>query len=857
MKTRITFAFVFIFLTTNVFTQNVDLKQGLVGYYPFNGNPNDESGNNNHGSIIGATLVTDKNGKNNNAYYFNGNSYIKINTVYGLSNKNASISLWFKNTSSTYRGAFIKIGHESKGGYAVGLGRTNFDERGSNLLGLFEFVRWINTNKSLNEEWHHLVFTIDNNGTPSFYMDGILIGSYRGATAYNPSGFTTFGGYSDKNTSNLDRYYNGYLDEIRIYNRAINENEIIALFNNKTETLKLASVSWLSPVNSFEETSNLQYTIKANIQSEKQIKSIRVINGYSTIVTENNFYLTNGKGVFEKDITLNSGNNDITIVAENEDGSVTSEKRTIKYNEPQVPPMLFLSNINFVDKNGNNRIDGNEDCFISFTISNKGKGSARNLKVKVENNSIIQGLNYSNIATVGNINPNATQTVNVPISGTMNLTSGTANIKVSFDEQMGFQPDPFELNIETKEFIKPDVKVVDNSFLTDNGVIKLGMPILLKVLIQNVGQGTAENVNVSFQYPSSNVFPNGPKDFEIGTLQPGATKEIIFEFIANKLYTEQNIPVTAKITEKYGRFSENKQVFANIDAKSSGTAINIASNVVDSKVNIQVASLTAEVDKNIPLNPIKYPDRYALIIGNEDYSSRQRGLGAEVDVAFAVNDAKIFKDYCVNTLGVEEKNVFFLTNATAGEMHQRIELVAQILSRLGSKGELIFYYAGHGFPDENTKEPYLIPVDVTATNLSAAIKLYDVYKKLSQTGAKRVSVFLDACFTGGGRESGLLAARGVKIKPKEQIVTGNIVIFAATNEDQSALPYKEKQHGMFTYYLLKKLQETKGDISYKELDEYINSNVSIESLKINNKAQDPQTNISPEAKAEWETWKLK
>lgn len=537
----------------------------------------------------------------------------------------------------------------------------------------------------------------------------------------------------------------------------------------------------------------------------------------------------------------------------NETESLVLEKNI----EQKLPPMLSISDIKFIDDNGNSRIDGNEDCYISFTISNKGKGSAQNLKFKVTNNSSVLGLNFNSITYAENINPNTTQTFKVPINGTMKLTSGVANIKVSFEEQMGFQPDPFELNIETKEFINPNVQVVDYSFLTDNGIIQLGLPVQLKVLIQNIGQGIAENVNVSFQYPSSNVFPNGQKDYVISTLQPGNTKEIVFEFIANKLYSGSNIPVTVVINEKYNRFGENKQVFANIDSKSSGTTINIASNAVDSRVNIQVASLTAEVDKNIPLNPIKYPDRYALIIGNEDYSSRQRGLGAEVDVAFAVNDAKIFKEYCVNTLGVEEKNVFLLTNATAGEMHQRIELVTQILSRLGSKGELIFYYAGHGFPDENTKEPYLIPVDVTATNLSAAIKLNDVYKKFSQTGSKRITVFLDACFTGGGRESGLLAARGVKVRPKEEIVSGNMVIFAATSEDQSALPYKDKQHGMFTYFLLKKLQETKGEVSYGALEEFIRNNVSLESLKINNKAQDPKANVSQQAKTEWENWKLK
>jgi len=853
MKTKITFALVIIIIMTfNVTAQNIDLNKGLVAYYPFNGNANDESGNGNHGIVYGATLTTDKNGKANNAYFFDGdNDYIYLKDISSIYNDNFTFLVWFNVANTTERKTLYSSGYLT----SVRHEQLLIDVENKTLRVRNYYHSWKEYELSIvPEEWNNITIIKENSNYNIYYNNKFITKLFIHNIKTKPK--DDFIGARNTNQQK-SLFFKGKLDDIRIYNRALNVNEINALYSNKTEVIKLASVTWLSPIKSFEEISNSQYTIKANIQSEKQIKSIRVLNGYSTIVTENYFYLTNGKGVFEKDITLNSGNNEITIVVENEDGSVTSEKRTIKYNEPQVPPMLFLSNINFVDKNGNNRIDGNEDCFISFTISNKGKGSARNLKVKVENNSSIQGLNFSNISNVGNINPNATQTVNVPISGTMNLTSGTANIKVSFEEQMGFQPDPFELNIETKEFIKPNVQVVDHSFLTDNGIIQLGLPVQLKVLIQNIGQGIAENVNVSFQFPSANVFPNGPKDFEIGTLQPGATKELIFEFIANKIYTEKNIPVTARINEKYGRFSENKQVFANIDAKSSGTAINIASNVVDSKVNIQVASLTAEVDKNIPLNPIKYPDRYALIIGNEDYSSRQRGLGAEVDVAFAVNDAKIFKDYCVNTLGVEEKNVFFLTNATAGEMHQRIELATQILSRLGSKGELIFYYAGHGFPDENTKEPYLIPVDVTATNLSAAIKLNDVYKKFSQTGSKRISVFLDACFTGGGRESGLLAARAIKVRPREETISGNMVIFAATSEDQSALPYKDKQHGMFTYFLLKKLQETKGDVSYGALEEYIRNNVSIESLKINSKAQDPKANVSPQAKTEWETWKLK
>ncbi len=172
---------------------------------------------------------------------------------------------------------------------------------------------------------------------------------------------------------------------------------------------------------------------------------------------------------------------------------------------------------------------------------------------------------------------------------------------------------------------------------------------------------------------------------------------------------------------------------------------------------------------------------------------------------------------------------------------------------MGPETELIFYYAGHGFPDEQSYTHYLIPVDVNATNLSSAIPLKEVYKKLGETGAKKITVILDACFSGGGRNQGLLAARGVRIKPKEEALLGNMVVFSASGGDQTALPYKDKQHGMFTYFFLKKLQETKGEVTFGEMDEYLRTQVGITSLRVNGKVQYPVTNASPQIGDYWKS----
>ena len=534
------------------------------------------------------------------------------------------------------------------------------------------------------------------------------------------------------------------------------------------------------------------------------------------------------------------------------------------HKQPQIyglPPNLSVSDVQFADDNNNNRIDANERCKIIFNINNTGKGSAHQLMAKITNsNAAIAGLSFSPSSEIGDIAPGTTKKVEIPLFGDMNLTSAKAQFTISFEEKMGMSPDNVSMEIETKEFIKPIVKIVDYSFLTDNGNIKLGMPVQLKVLVQNMGQGPAEDVKINFTFPV-NVFNNNEFNQTIGNLEAGASKEVVFEFFANKLYTAPTIPIKIKLSEKYGKFAESKDVAANVNSQSAGATISIASNRSNYKeVQIQEASLSAEVDKNIP--KIKYDGifRYALVIGNEDYASHQPGLEKENDVPFAANDSKVFRDYCTATLGVAEKNMFYLSNATYVEMSQKIELVSELLKKIPDSCELIFYYAGHGQPDERTKIPYLIPVDVSPNRLDLSIPISDLYKKMSLTKAKKVTAFLDACFTGGGRESGLLAAAGgraLKIKPNEAALPENLVVFAATSEVQSALPYKDKKHGMFTYFLLKKLQESSGNVSYKDLYKYLKDNVGTESLRINGAAQDPMINVSNNIGDSWQTWNFR
>ena len=266
---------------------------------------------------------------------------------------------------------------------------------------------------------------------------------------------------------------------------------------------------------------------------------------------------------------------------------------------------------------------------------------------------------------------------------------------------------------------------------------------------------------------------------------------------------------------------------------------------------------SSDVDKNIPQNSLIKPYRFALIIGNEDYSSHQVDLNSEINVDFARNDASAFKEYAINTLGVPEKNVVFLLDATTGLMNQAFSKMNLIIKNTQGNAEVLVYYAGHGLPDEVTKETYLIPLDISGKNAGDGIRLQNLYAKLTEFPSKRVTVFIDACFSGGARNQGLLAARGIKIRPKDDPLNGNLVVFTASSGEQSSLAYKEKHHGIFTYFLLQKLQESKGSVSYNELSKYIHDNVSLQSVLINDKEQSPQVNVSNSIGSEWEKFDLK
>ena len=526
---------------------------------------------------------------------------------------------------------------------------------------------------------------------------------------------------------------------------------------------------------------------------------------------------------------------------------------TISIQSSQIqPPLLsFIDNtLIIIDGSRNNIIDANERSTIIFKIKNIGNGPAYNCKTKIKMSGASSGISISQ-TELPTIDAGQSYEVKIPIATDINTQDGNVTFSIEVYEPNGFGIAPFDIAVATKAYDPPLLQVVDYNIASNSGKIRKMEPFTLNFNLQNTKYGDAEDVKVKINLPSNIFIVEGEKELSIPRISSGEVVNIQLALLANNNYSSTDIPVSININEKYGKYAENKKLDIALDQTTHST-INIAAKEEPQteRKEIQLAMITSAVDRNIPVTEAKNPNTFVLIIANEHYLQ-------VASVPFALNDGNIFREYCIKTLGIGEKHIKYLSDATGNQIKAGVNWLAN-LSEAFDEPQIIVYYAGHGIPDEANKSAYLLPVDGSGTDVTTGYKLDDLYKTLGNMPASHITIFMDACFSGSKREEGMLAsARGVALKAKSGVPQGNMVVFSAAQGDETAYPNREQQHGLFTYYLLKKLQETEGDVSLKELGDYVTKQVSQQSLLLNSKKQTPCVTPSASLGTEWQSWKLK
>ena len=288
-------------LTTQIITAQVPSyvpTNGLAGYWPFNGNANDESGNGNNGTINGTTLATDKNGNLNSAYSFDGTSNnIGLSQPFlgGVQVNSFTFYTRFKSIGSPVSGSAYNIW-----GKTFFWGEVNFGVAPDNTI----YIAWANSNVGNTytqvgtntgitpNTWIDAVITFENSQV-KIYINGVLQAT---TDSYGTNSLANFA--QDANSSKIGSrifsgqtgsFFNGIIDDFGIWNRALNQQEITNLYNSissnecltmtiNTGVLSTNPVTYTSTVNIYPNPANDHITIDCGTIANVSGWSIKITN---------------------------------------------------------------------------------------------------------------------------------------------------------------------------------------------------------------------------------------------------------------------------------------------------------------------------------------------------------------------------------------------------------------------------------------------------------------------------------------------------------------------------------------------------------------------------------------------------
>lgn len=227
---------------------------------------------------------------------------------------------------------------------------------------------------------------------------------------------------------------------------------------------------------------------------------------------------------------------------------------------------------------------------------------------------------------------------------------------------------------------------------------------------------------------------------------------------------------------------------------------------------------------------------YAIVIGVEEYRDLPR-------VDYAKRDAEMVKKYLVRSLGYREQNIVLMLNdrVTKSDLEARFERWLPKQVGNNQDAEVFVYYGGHGAPDPNTNQAFLVPYNGDPAYLEdTAYPLKRLYKTLSNLPAKQVTVVMDSCFSGAGGRS--VISKGARpmlmVVENPLLATENMVVLSAAAGNQISSAFPDKRHGLFTYYFLKGLQgeadfNKDGAVDVEELYSYIKPQVELTARRMN------------------------
>ncbi len=508
----------------------------------------------------------------------------------------------------------------------------------------------------------------------------------------------------------------------------------------------------------------------------------------------------------------------------------TSKEVNIQKQGP--PPNLVISSINLTESSKDHVLDAEETGVINMTLTNKGKGVAEGVNLKLRMNTPLRGLVFEDLVYVGTVRGGDSKSINVDVSAREDISSGDANIHVLAVESNGFDSLPVILSFKTRKMTPPALRVV-NAEVRDSDdyrFISKGKESNISLSIENAGSGKARNVTARITTLDHNIKLLNDNTIRVGEMYPGEIKKATFNIVVTNRYNgSTRLPISFFIDEQRSKFSIKPNITMTLGEEAQSTKV-VKINEIDTPKHIRV--LLADEDDINEIPHIKKEERVfsaddvAVVIGIEKYQNLPKS-------EYSYNDAKLVRSY-LKELGFQDRNIEFITDnrATLSGISKIIE--KWLPNRVKERSRVLIFYSGHGSPNPTNGEPYIVPSDGDPNYLEdTGYPLKRLYNNISKLKSKESAIIIDSCFSGAGGRSVLAkGARPAIAKIEDPVLLSTrMIVLTSTAGAQISTSFREKESGVFTYYFLKSIK--KGKRNLIEIYEYIKPLVEDEARRQN------------------------
>jgi hypothetical protein len=526
---------------------------------------------------------------------------------------------------------------------------------------------------------------------------------------------------------------------------------------------------------------------------------------------------------------------------------------------PSKPSMLEVSKLDFQTADKSRVLLGNKDGQVSFVLRNKtGAGDAFRITAAMSVSGET-GVDVPSEIVIGDIKNGQNKRVTFPVRGTLGLGTGKAAIAIKFRDPAGFPPDPAIVSFSTRKLEVPDLAIagvkVDDTFYpgrkdklsvgNGNGIIEPGESA--EVLTRLANRGTGETWATSIQVGSSaqGIDFLTKTAFFPGNIPPGGWYDLSFVVSVRKDYTDTRIPITLRISDDIPQFAKTVPLDLELGKAYSKTTIKDVAGHYKAPRRPHIPSFGDELLPP-PRGASKDPDAVAVIIGARDYKNTDVPA-----VEYALNDAEVMKEYARATLGISADNIIYVANPSKADLERVFGTAGNPKGQLYNyikpgKSDVFVYYSGHGAPDLDKNQAYLVPVDGDPNYVAMnGFKLQTLIDNLNAAPARKTTLVLDSCFAGGSEKGMLIAKASPLVLRVGNLRYGAVNFFASSSGSQISSWWPEKQHGLFTYHWLRALRgdadkDKTGKITARAVQNYLMENVPRMARRLHGREQTPE-----------------